>query len=192
MSTFHRIRGLVVPPPGLSSSAFKKRQICTFIRRNARTEPRGDTEGHRNGKIPAAEPASFGGFYVIFFHTHTQPRICGRSLWKCVYVCVCVFPVCVCCVFELGSLFLFFFNRLPPAPPLSRYEAFAGPPAPLSPQSCKSRTIASHDTHAVAHTYEAHGRLHTRTRTQRVHFYFWLAVTAPVCCLYVFPRTGFN
>lgn len=45
-------------------------------------------------------------------------------------------------------------------------------------------------THAVAHTYEAHGRLHTRTRTERVHFYFWLAVTAPVCCLCFFSQDG--
>lgn len=95
-------------------------------------------------------------------------------------MCVSLSCVSVVC---LNLAFFFLLHRLPPAPPLPRYEAFAGY---FTPQSRKSRTIASLDTHAVAHTYEAHGRLHTRTRTERVHFYFWLAVTAPVCCLVFF------
>lgn len=96
---------------------------------------------------------------------------------------MCVSLSCVSVVCLNLAFFFLLLHRLPPAPPLPRYEAFAGY---FTPQSRKSRTIASLDTHAVAHTYEAHGRLHTRTRTERVHFYFWLAVTAPVCCLVFF------
>lgn len=58
--------GLVVLPPGLSSSALKKHQIGTFRRQNARAEGHVRVEPHRNGKILATDPASLGVFSVIF------------------------------------------------------------------------------------------------------------------------------
>lgn len=58
--------GLVVLPPGLSSSALKKHQIGTFRRQNARAEGHVRVEPHRNGKILATDPASLGVFCVIF------------------------------------------------------------------------------------------------------------------------------
>ena len=58
--------GLVVLPPGLSSSAFTFWQFGAFRRQNVRVEARFCDGRHRNGKIPATDPASCGVFCVIF------------------------------------------------------------------------------------------------------------------------------
>lgn len=89
--------GLVVLPPGLSSSAFKKLEIGTFKRQNERVEGHVCVGRHRNGKILATDPMSFGVFSVfLLFDAHTA-RICRREACGSVCVCVCVCPsVCVC------------------------------------------------------------------------------------------------
>lgn len=119
-------------------------------------------------------------FLRDFSFSHSPASVveaCGRV---CMYVCVSL--VCVCCVFELGFFPLFIVSLLH-----RRYHVMKRLRV-ISPRNRANLGPLQALTHAVAHTYEAHGRLHTRTRTERVHFYFWLAVTAPVCCLcFFFP-----
>lgn len=50
--------GLVVLPLGLSSSALKKLEIGTFKGQNEQIDAHVRGERQRNGKIPAADPAS--------------------------------------------------------------------------------------------------------------------------------------
>lgn len=58
--------GLVVLPPGLSSSALKKSEIGPFKRQNERIEGDVRVRRHRNGKILATDRVSCGVFCVIF------------------------------------------------------------------------------------------------------------------------------
>lgn len=85
-------------------------------------------------------------FLRDFSFSHSPASVveaCGRV---CMYVCVslsCVSVVCLNLAFPPPPL-----HRLPPAPPLPRYEAFAGY---FTPQSRKSRTIANLDTCSCTH-----------------------------------------
>lgn len=64
--------GLVVLPPGLSSSAFKKLEISTFKHQHERVEGQFCGGRHRNGKILATDPVSFAVFSVILlFDAHS-------------------------------------------------------------------------------------------------------------------------
>lgn len=80
--------GLVVLPLGLSSSAFKKLEIGTFKRQNERVEVHVCGGRHRNGKILATDPVSFGVFCVILLFDAHSLHLSEGSLWKCVSACV--------------------------------------------------------------------------------------------------------
>lgn len=69
--------GLVVLPPGLSSSALTNLEIRPFKRQSEEDEGEVRFLPHGNGKIVASDPASFCFFSVILLfdaHTHSHRR----------------------------------------------------------------------------------------------------------------------
>lgn len=91
--------GLVVLLPGLSSSAFKKSEFGAFKRQNEPIEPHFYVGRHRNGKILAIDPVSFGVLSVVLLFDARTPHLSGGGggVWGGLEVCVCVHAlVCVC------------------------------------------------------------------------------------------------
>lgn len=84
--------GLVVLPPGLSSSAFKKSEIGALKRQKERFEGHVCVGQHRNGKILATDPALTGVFSVFLWFDARRPYL---TEGKPVEVCVCA-RVCIC------------------------------------------------------------------------------------------------
>lgn len=82
--------GLVVLPPGLSSSAFKKSEIGAFKRQKERFEGHVCVGQHRNGKILATDPALPGVFSVFLRFDARRPYLTeGEPVEVCVSVRVC-------------------------------------------------------------------------------------------------------
>lgn len=90
--------GLVVLLPGLSSSAFKKSEFGAFKRQNAQIERHFYVGRHRNGKILAVDPVSFGVLSVVLLFDARTPHLSGGGGGVgVVEVCVRVHArVCVC------------------------------------------------------------------------------------------------
>lgn len=90
--------GLVVLLPGLSSSAFKKSEFGAFKRQNEPIEPHFYVGRHRNGKILAIDPVSFGVLSVVLLFDARTPHLSGGvGRGGGLEVCVCVHAlVCVC------------------------------------------------------------------------------------------------
>jgi len=169
--------GLVVLPLGLSSSAFKKSEIGTFKRHNERVEGHVRGGRHRNGKILATDPVSFGVFSVILLfdgHTHSLLHLSGREACAvCVSVCLSL-SGCVCvsvCVRELVLCRL----------ALCRFVSLV---------SCKQRA-----TRARAHTQETGRDTHSLARVYaraRTNGSILFPVAVPVCMTVDFNVTRCN
>lgn len=89
--------GLVVLLPGLSSSAFKKSEFGAFKRQNEPIERHFYVGRHRNGKILAIDPVSFGVLSVVLLFDARTPHLSGGRGWGggsvCVFACM---PAYVC------------------------------------------------------------------------------------------------
>ena len=85
--------GLVVLRLGLCSSAFKKLEIGTFKRQNETVQGQFCGGRHRNGKILATDPGSFGVFSVILWFDAHIACICRREARRSTRVGL---RVCMC------------------------------------------------------------------------------------------------
>lgn len=95
--------GLVVLLPGLSSSAFKKSEFGAFKRQNEPIEPYFYVGRHRNGKILAIDPVSFGVLSVVLLFDARTPHLSGGGgEGGAGSVCLCACPrMCVLACFDV-------------------------------------------------------------------------------------------